>query len=80
MDASDIIRRLKEKAIYYDIQAQFSTAQAANGCRPGQCGSTSNNCSYKFSNYETRQDYFSGRYDIGSLNSTCSTCVTFCYR
>lgn len=80
MDASDIIRSLKEKTIYYNIQAQFSTAQAAKGCRPGECGPTSNNCSYQFSNYEIRQDYFSGRYDVGSLCSTCSTCTTFCYR
>ena len=76
MDASDIIKRLKEKTIFYNIQAQFSTAQASKNCKPKECGS-SNNCSYNFSNYEVRQDYFNGRYDVGSLCSTCSTCATF---
>lgn len=78
MDASDIIKRLKEKTIYYNIQAQFSTAQAANRCIPANCGP--NNCYYQFSNYQTRQDYFSGRYDVGSSCSTCSTCTTFSFQ
>ena len=79
MDASDYIRQLKEKTVFYNIQVQFSIAQAVNKCAPLQCGS-SNNCSYRFSNYETRQEYFSGRYDIGSACSTCSTCATFAYQ
>ena len=83
MDASDLIKRLKEKTIFYNIQAQFSTAQASatRPCNPKLCGS-SNNCSYNFSNYEIRQDYFNGRYDLGSSCnfSTCSTCTTFGYQ
>lgn len=79
MDASEIIKRLKEKTIFYNIQAQLSTAQAAKNCNPKFCGG-SNNCSYSFSNYETRQDYFNGRYDVGSDCSKCSTCTTFCYQ
>jgi len=76
MDASDIIKRLKDKTVFYNIQAQFSTAQAAKNCKPAECGS-SNNCFYQFSNYQTRQDYFNGRYDIGSACTACSTCKTF---
>jgi hypothetical protein len=77
MDASDIIKRLREKTVFYDIQVRFSTAQSANGANPLLCGG-SNNTIYSFSNYEVRQDYFSGRYNIGSACSTCSTCQTFC--
>lgn len=83
MDASDLIKSLREKTIYYNIQAQLSIAQANKTppCIPRLCGS-SNNCSYNFSNYEIRQDYFSGRYDVGSACSfsTCSTCTTFGYQ
>ena len=76
MDASDIIKRLREKTVFYDIQVRFSIAQAANGANPLACGG-SNNTTYVFSNYETRLDYFKGRYDIGSECSTCNTCQTF---
>jgi len=76
MDASEIIKQLREKTIFYNLQVQFSTAQSAARCVPTDCGA-SNNCSYQFSNYETRLDYFKGRYDIGSACSTCSTCQTF---
>jgi hypothetical protein len=83
MDASDIIKKLKEKTIFYNIQTQFSTAQARDtlACNPKLCGS-SNNCSYNFKNFEVRQEYFSGRYNIGSVCnfSTCSTCTTFGYQ
>ena len=75
MDASDIIKRLREKTVFYDIQVRFSIAQAANGVNPLSCNSS--NIAYSFPNYETRLDYFSGRYDIGSACSTCSTCQTF---
>ena len=79
MDESEIIKRLKEKTIFYNIQAQLSTAQAAKNCNPKFCGA-SNNCSYSFSNYEVRQDYFNGRYDVGSDCSNCSTCTKICYQ
>lgn len=79
MDASELIKRLKEKTIFYNIQAQFSTAQASKNCKPKDCG-PSNNCFYNFSNYEVRNDYFNGRYEVGSACSTCSTCVSFCFQ
>ena len=75
MDASDIIRKLKEKTVFYNIQAQFSTAQASKGCNPKACGP--NNCSYNFSDYQGRLDYFNGRFDLGA---SCSSCSTFCFQ
>ena len=77
MDASDIINKLREKTVFYNLQTMFSTNQAA--CNPLQCGS-SNNCSYRFTDYDTRLDYFNGRYGVGSSCSTTSTCVTFCFQ
>ena len=71
MDASDLIKKLKEKTIFYNLQVQFSTAQA--GCVPTVCGA-SNGCSYQFSDYETRLDYFNGRAEV------VSTCSTLCFQ
>lgn len=78
MDSSDIIKRLRDKTVFYNIQVQFSIAQAAKNCVPTNCGP--NGCSYSFPDYETRLEYFSGRYDIGSSCSTCSTCTTFSFQ
>jgi hypothetical protein len=77
MDASDIINKLRERTVFYNLQTMFSTNQTA--CNPLQCGS-SNNCSYTFTDYETRLDYFNGRYAAGSYCSTSSTCVAFCFQ
>jgi hypothetical protein len=77
MDASDIIKRLREKTVFYDIQVRFSTAQSANGANPLLCGG-SNKTIYSFSNYDTRLDYFNGRYAYGSESARFSTCNTFC--
>ena len=73
MDASEIIKRLKEKTIFYNLQAKFSTSQA--GCVPTSCdfSTISVKCSYKFDSYETRQDYTQGSYEICST-CTCSSC------
>jgi hypothetical protein len=83
MDASDLIKKLKEKTVFNNIQAQLSIAKAIKTppCNPKLCGS-SNNCSYNFNTFEIRQEYFSGRYNLGSVCnfSTCSTCTTFGYQ
>ena len=62
MDASDIIKSLRDKTTFYNLQAKFSTAQSTNQCRPKTCV-PSNNCSYQFIDYSSRLNYFNGRYE-----------------
>ena len=76
MDASDLAKKKKEMTMYYNIKAQLSTAQI--GCIPSVCNTST--CTYKFPSYETRQDYFMGRYDVGTSCSTCNTCAKFSYK
>lgn len=75
MDASDRSNKVRDKTLFNNLQIQFSTLQTSTQCTPTNCGP--NGCSYSFPDYTTRFKYFSGRYDIGSSCSTCSTCVTF---
>jgi hypothetical protein len=74
MDASDIIKRMRDSTMYNNIQAQFSTAQL--GCRPGQPNTT---CIYQFSNYDARNSYFTGRYGVSLYCSTCVNVSTICF-
>ena len=78
MDASDVIRALKAKTIYLNLATQFSTLKKGN---PVSCASTIN-CVYNFSDFDTRQLFFEGRYDyaLASTCVTCSTCTTFGYQ
>lgn len=69
MDASEIIKRLKEKTIFYNIQAQFSTSLAKSNANMRL---TINNL-YNFDNYEDRENYFNGKCDV-------STCTAVCYQ
>lgn len=79
MDASDIIKALRDKTVYCNIKAQLSIAQARTGAQPEKCG-PNNSTIYNFTSYETRNEYFSGRADYGQENPTASTCTTFCFQ
>ena len=75
MDASDYIKTLKDKTLFYFLQAQFSTAL---GNSNPSAGLTINNF-YNFTSYEIRESYFNGRFEVG-FDYNLSTCSTFCYQ
>ena len=51
MDSSDIINKLRDKTVFYNLQVQVSTAKVlATGT------------SYTFPDYETKKEYFNGLY------------------
>jgi hypothetical protein len=77
MDASDLIKRAKDKTKYYNISRLLSTTQV--GSNPGQ-GGLQSNTTYKFSSYELRQDYFVGRYDLALISSPIVNCRTLSYQ
>ncbi len=79
MDASDIIKSLRNKTIYNNIKTQLSTAQFRTGAQPQKCG-PNNSTFYNFTSYEGRTDYFMGRADYGNEYPTQSTCTTFCFQ
>ena len=78
MDASDVIRKLKEKTQYLNLANTFT---ALGKGAPASCASTINTV-YNFDSYEERNAYFSGRsaYAQASTCITCSTCSEFCFR
>ena len=73
MDSSDLIRKLKEKTVFYNLQAQFSTIN--KGCVPTSCdvSTIAIKCTYNFDSYEIRNDYTQGSYQYCS-SCTCSSC------
>ena len=77
MDASDIIKRNKDKTVYSNISAYLSTSQT--GSTPG-VGGLKSNTAYSFSNYEIRQDYFEGRYNLHLASSINVSCATLSYQ
>jgi hypothetical protein len=81
MDSSDVIKALRDKTVYYNLQAKLSTQQSRTGAQPQQCG-PNNSTSYVFQSFEQRDSYFAGRYDYAQDNTcaTCSTCINFCYQ
>ena len=60
MDSSEIIKQLRDKTIFYSLQAQVSTAKVVTSDK-----------SYTFPDYETKTEYFNGQY-----LSTTNTPVT----
>jgi len=77
MDASDIIKRNKDKMIYSKISTYLSTSQV--GSNPGQ-GGLQSKTTYSFSTYELRQDYFEGRYQLGLTSTSTVKCPTMSYQ
>jgi hypothetical protein len=58
MDSSDIIKQLRDKTVFYNLQAEVSTAKVFTS-----------NKSYTFPDYETKKEYFNGLY----LSTPCTT-------
>ena len=77
MDASDIIKRNKDKMIYSKMSQYLSTSQV--GSNPGQ-GGLQSKTTYKFSSYALRQDYFEGRYELGLASTSTVKCPTISYQ
>jgi len=77
MDASDIIKRNKDKVIYSNVSVYLSTTQT--GSSPGT-GGLQSKTTYKFANYEVRQDYFDGRYELALASSVKVNCSTLSYQ
>ena len=77
MDASDIIKRNKDKVVYSNISVYLSTSQT--GSNPGQ-GGLQSKTAYKFSTYEVRQDYFEGRYNLALASTSTVNCPTISYQ
>lgn len=77
MDASDIIKRNKDKTVYSNISVYLSTTQT--GSNPGT-GGLQSKTAYKFSTYELRQDYFEGRYELALASSVKVNCSTLSYQ
>jgi hypothetical protein len=57
MDASEIIRRNKQKAVYTNLLQQVNLQQ---NCVASNC-STSSECIFRFPTYETMENYYGGR-------------------
>ena len=77
MDASDLIKQLRDKTVYANIKATLSTAQARTGAQPQNCG-PNNSTFYQFTTYEQKYEYFAGRYECGNECASCSTCTKYC--
>lgn len=60
MDASDLMKLKKDKTIYYNLSTTISTITVLSVVnQPIQTQAV-----YKFPNYQVRQSYFSGKYNI----------------
>lgn len=57
MDASEIIRRNKQKAVYINLLQQVNQQQ---GCVAANCSTTSE-CIFRFPTYETMENYYGGQ-------------------
>jgi hypothetical protein len=77
MDASDLIKRAKDKTKYYNISRLLSTTQT--GSNPGQ-GGLQSKTTYQFSTYELRQDYFLGRYNLALISTPNINCPSLSYQ
>ena len=70
MDASDIIKKLRDKTVYCGLLPQIIAAHP--GATPQTPSPLNVSTIYNFPNYEQRLSFFQGRADVGS---TCSTLV-----
>ena len=77
MDASDLIKRNKDKTVYSNISVYLSTTQI--GSNPGK-GGLQSKTAYSFPTYELRQDYFEGRYNLALASSVTVNCSTLSYQ
>lgn len=62
MDASDVMKLNKNKTVYYNLSTTVSTITLASVF--GQAVQTQ--AVYSFPNYQVRQSYFSGKYDVAN--------------
>ena len=77
MDASDIIKSLRDKTVYYNKNEQLKLRYAEIGKQLNQIGA--NNSTFnQFISYEQKYEFFEGRYDVGNSCSTCSTSSQYC--
>ena len=70
MDASDTIRKLKQRAIYVNQNAQYILNNPRRDCvKQSTCCYTASSCIRNFPSYDNKYDYFSG---MNICNSTCA--------
>lgn len=72
MDASDVIRKLRDKTVYCGLVPQIIAAHP--GATPQTPSPLNVSTIYNFTTYEQRTNFFYGRADVGS------TCSTICFQ
>jgi hypothetical protein len=72
MDASDIIKGLRDKTIYCNLLPQIIAARP--GATPQTPSPLNVSTIYNFPSFEIRQSFFEGRAEVASTSST------FCFQ